>query len=126
MAEAMACELGGDAVEAESAGIGAIPGNRATPEAVQAARERGFDLEGHRGRFTGDLDLDSYDLVVALTPSIAARLRHRFDSNDGRLVVLDIDDPYGGDLDDYRRSAAEIEEAVRQLMGEIVGAVDRR
>ena len=121
MAEAIARELGGDAVEARSAGIAAVPGNRATPDAVIAAGERGFDLTAHRARRVDDLDLDAYDLIVALAPSLAARLRARLRGEDERLIELDIDDPYGGDLDDYRRCAAEIESEVRRIVDSIEG-----
>jgi len=118
MAAAMAAAIGGEAVAAESAGIAAIPGNRPVDEAVSAARERGFDVSRHEARYVGDLDLERYDLVVALTPSIAERLRRRYGLDEARLVALDVDDPYGGTVEEYRRAAIEIEDSVRRILRE--------
>lgn len=112
MAAAMAQDMLGAPIAAESAGLNPLH-DAATAEAVEVMRERGLDLTGHRSRDVHELDLEPFDLVVALTPAIAARMPHM----DGpeRLVVWDIDDPYGGDLAVYRSCASAIEDQLRTL-----------
>ncbi len=100
------------AIRAESAGISALEGWQASDEAITAMRERNLDLTAHRARSVRDLDLNAFDLVVAMTPTVAARLRDVWGVPSDRLIELDVDDPYGADVDSYRRAAAEIE---RQL-----------
>jgi len=112
MAAAMAQEMFGDQIATESAGLNPVY-DTATSEAVAVIREQGFDISAHRSRNVRDLDLEPFDVIVALTPSIAARLP-RVD-RPGRVVVWNIDDPYGGDLAVYRSCAAAIKEKLKTL-----------
>jgi protein-tyrosine-phosphatase len=112
MAAVMAQEMYGDQVAAESSGLNPVY-DTATPEAVEIMRERGLDISGHRSRDVHDLDLGPFDLIVALTPAIAARLPQT--DRPERLVVWDIDDPYGGDHAVYRSCANAIEDELRTL-----------
>lgn len=115
IAEAMARSVLGERARVESAGTDAVTGNRATSGAIDAARELGLDIQPHRARAVADLDLDHYDRIVALTPHIAADLRSRFHVPAGRIEELDIADPFGLDLDDYRHCASEIDGCIRRL-----------
>jgi protein arginine phosphatase len=119
MAEAMARGIGGERVRIESAGVIAQDGDPATPYTIVVARELGYDLTEHRARSVGDLDLGSYDWIVALTPEIATRLRDGFGVPNERLVAFDVDDPYGGRLDGYRECASLIEAGVRELLDRV-------
>jgi protein-tyrosine phosphatase len=58
--------FGPDAPEVASAGIGAWERSPATPEAVDAAAERGFDISTHRGRQLARPFVEDADLVVAM------------------------------------------------------------
>jgi protein-tyrosine-phosphatase len=110
MAEALAQARFGDRVAAESAGITPVY-DGATLEAEAAMEERGLDISDHRSRSVFDLDLEEFDLVVALTPYIRARLPAVEPPTE--VVTWTIDDPYGGVLEDYRvcaeRIAAQLE-----------------
>jgi protein-tyrosine phosphatase len=54
------------APEVASAGIGAWERSPATPEAIDAAAERGFDISDHRGRQLARPLVDDADLVLAM------------------------------------------------------------
>ena len=112
MAAAVAQAMYGDQIAAESAGLNPVY-DTATPEAIEVMREQGLDISAHRSRNVHGLDLEPFDLIVALTPSIAARLP-RVDRPE-RVAVWDIDDPYGGDLAVYRSCAAVIKEKLKTL-----------
>jgi arsenate reductase (thioredoxin) len=64
MAEAFARRHGGDRVEAYSAG--SRPSGKVHPKVIEAMRERGIDLSGHRSKGLADVPDVEYDAVVAL------------------------------------------------------------
>jgi protein-tyrosine-phosphatase len=114
IAEAIARRALPREVVVESAGLHAIAGNRATAEAIEAAAELGLELLSHRARPIGSLDLTSYDWILALTPAIGRILERHFDVPPERLVILDVDDPYGCSLEVYRDCAGQLEREVQQ------------
>ncbi len=110
MAEALARAAWGEAVAVESAGWRPSQ-DGATSEAVAVMRQAGLDLSAHRTRRVGELDLDGYDLVVALTSSLGARLEGMMDR--ARLLVWEIEDPYGEGIEAYRACARCLEARLR-------------
>ena len=111
-------ELAG--VQAASAGVAALDGNRATPLACDAMREAfDVDLSAHRARLLAPA-MDG-DLVLALddeTLQAARRLRLK-----ARPALLgdyagtgeEVDDPYGGTRDEYDACARQIDRLVQAL-----------
>ena len=101
-------------VRFESAGRSAWDGSPATNDAVAVARERGLDLDGHRSRpLTGEL-VGGADLVVALdrkARDAAERL-----GGAGKTRLLDVADPDGRGLDEYRRTVAQLERELPAIL----------
>ena len=64
MAEAFARLHGGDRVEAFSAG--SRPSGRVNPKAVEAMREKGYDLTRHQSKALGDLPAGEFEVVVGM------------------------------------------------------------
>lgn len=97
----------------ESAGT--YPGFAVAQNAVALARElTNIDLSSHEPRDVHTVSLGSFDLVVALDATVADDVSNILP--DGvRLVTWDVSDPYGGDLEAYRRSAVEIGSALSDL-----------
>jgi protein-tyrosine-phosphatase len=118
MAEAFARSMTGGDVQVESAGIEAGDGIPATEHAVTVMAERGIDITSHRSRAVESVDVLQFDLVVAMTTSIADRLL-RLGVNAARLRFVQVEDPYCKGLAEYRKAAAEIEQALRQLAPEL-------
>lgn len=125
---AIAAERGLD-WRAESAGVAAVGERPASPNAIQAAAEIGLDLHTHRTRFLPALNLSEYQLFVAVgeehaeilrslgIPESLIRVLHRAPNPDDIYDLrLDIIDPYGGDLDAYRRCRDDIVGAVKTLV----------
>jgi len=78
MAEALLKRMVGDRVFVDSCGLRATPGDddgepQVDPLALEVMRELGCDLSGHRGKTFDDLDADSFDLVISLTPEAQHR-----------------------------------------------------
>jgi protein-tyrosine phosphatase len=112
MAAALASAKYGPSVRAISAGVEAGSGVAATRNARTVMAERGLDIAAHRSVDIQSIDLGSVDIVVAVEQAIAERLQMQHVK---RLVVWDIADPYGGNLDVYRAAATDIERALSEL-----------
>jgi protein-tyrosine-phosphatase len=122
MAAAFAQHLLKDRVHSRSAGINPVY-DRATDEAIRVMSERGIDISDHRSRSVQEVDLDEFDCVVALTPSIRKMLPPV--KRPERIVTWNIADPYGGDLAEHRACATEIERELKVFLESLdTGTVD--
>jgi protein-tyrosine-phosphatase len=101
----------------ETAGTWAVDDLPPMPHAQAVMTERGLDLRQHRSRCVSGELLRESDLVLAMEagqkealqvefPDVADRI-HLLSEMSGRAV--DILDPTGGSLNEYRRAAVEIE-----------------
>ncbi len=99
-------------IDAESAGI--APGGRAADLSVTLAKDlAGSDISAHQPRNVRDLDLDGFDLIVAMDPTVATELVDLVP--DERLITWTVRDPVGGTLDDYRQCADQITGLLAEL-----------
>ena len=78
MAEAFARIHGGDRIEAYSAG--SRPSGRVNPKAIEAMREKGYDLTTHQSKFLNDLPSGDFDAAVTMgcgdeCPNLRAKRR---------------------------------------------------
>lgn len=113
-------------LEVISAGTGAMPGSAASAHAVSAMRSRGLDLSAHRSRPVDDQSLAGVDLVLTMTYRHKEHILSRWPHLAGRVFQLseyagtgqDISDPFGGSLQDYEATAAD-------LSGKLSAVVDR-
>jgi len=131
MAEAFARKLAAERglrdITFSSAGTSAFEGNPASDAAVLVGLERGVDLSLHRSRALDALTLDNDTIALALSeshlrtiraiaPHVRAYLLHDFATRgEGRRSVRD---PFGGDLEEYRAAADDIEAM-------LAGVIDR-
>ena len=110
MAEAFARRIGGEEVEAFSAG--SRPSGKVNPRAIAAMRELGYDLSAHRSKSLEELPAGEFDAVVTMgcgdaCPFLPARARHDWD----------LPDPKEMGEEEFRRVRDRIEEKVRALVG---------
>ncbi len=104
--------------EVRSRGLAAYEGEGASPYAVAAAAELGFDLSGHKARLVSEEDMLWADAVYAMTQDHAAALRSFFPEHADKVKTLpggDLPDPIGGELAEYRACAARLREDIRAL-----------
>lgn len=114
--------LGRDDITVTSAGTGAWDGAPASEGAYLVGLEHGLDLSAHRARLlTRDL-AERADVVLTMARHHRARVQEL--GGEGRTFVLgeysgrtgpqaEVSDPFGGDLEVYRDTYAELEELVR-------------
>jgi protein-tyrosine-phosphatase len=109
MAQALAKRLLGDDAVVESAGIDAEDGAPANSKAIVAMERFGLDISNHIARDASEVDLAAFDLIVTMKPKFAERLISESGADPTKVRQIDIDDPYGKDLEAYVECAAKIE-----------------
>lgn len=101
----------------DSAGVFAEVGQKAADEAIAAMERRGIDLSGHRTKPLTDELIDMADVILVMT---AAHKQLIESVAKGKAYTLleyaggegDISDPFGGDAEEYEKTASEIYDAL--------------
>lgn len=111
-ADVLACGL-----SFASAGTGTMDGMPASDGSLAAAREIDLDLSEHQSRMLDRGTVERADRVYCLAASHRRAILARLPAAADKIELLrpdggDIADPYGGDLDDYRRTREEIQRAI--------------
>jgi len=106
-----------------SAGVSAIDGAPASPEAVEAMRARGLVLTRHESHALTAAMVDSADVVYTMTPSHAEAVMRLVPSAAHKVFPLDpaglVPDPIGMPIDEYEHTAARLEELIRDRLREM-------
>ncbi|MGA2383436.1 MAG: low molecular weight protein arginine phosphatase [Gemmatimonadales bacterium] len=122
MAEAIARRLleqrGVEGVQVASAGTAAWDGSPASEGAYLVTLERGLDVSAHRARqLTTDL-VAGADLVLGMSAHHVERAEALGGKGKSHLLgeyagvpaaTAQVEDPFGGDLEEYRRTFAQLE-----------------
>ena len=100
-----------------SAGLAVYGNLPASDHALEVAREAGLDLVVHRSRpFTREMAL-SCDLLVTMTQKHKEAIVKKMPALEAKVLMLselagegvvDVEDPVGGDLSEYRSSRDQI------------------
>ena len=113
MAEAFAHLIGGDRVEAYSAG--SRPSGRVNPRAIECMRKVDYDLSQHHSKSLSDIPEGTYDAVVSMgcgetCPSVPSLLREDWQ----------IPDPRDMDPEQFAEVRDQIKAEVEALLGRIL------
>ncbi len=129
--KALAERLGSDVEELEelgivvvSAGIAAMAGGDATPEAVEVMSEYAVDLRLHETQPLTEPLVRQADLIFTMTQSHREAIVTQWPRAAERTYLLckegcDIADPIGGPLERYRRCAAQIQKQIESRLDEL-------
>jgi protein-tyrosine-phosphatase len=110
-----------------SAGTNAQNGQRATINAVEAMKKYNINMENHRATNIMDSEVLSCDLIFTLTKNHKDILIRMFPELIGKVYTLieyispdqeyiDIDDPWGYDINVYTECARQIVNSVDKLL----------
>lgn len=125
MAEGLFRAHGGEeqtGLTAASAGLFTQDGMPASENAITAAKELGADISAHRSRMLTPEMAKNARYLVCMTGAHYDRLCELLPDCADKVFTLlptDISDPFGGDLETYRRAAAQIDEGVRSIIGRL-------
>ena len=129
IARAVVSARGATDIEVSSAGTSAWEGAPASDGALLVSMEHGLDLNAHRARVLSPEILERADVVLVMGPHHQERahalggagrthlLTHFASAGASRVPV---GDPFGGDLDAYRATFRELDEAVRQVVDRVL------
>ncbi len=101
-------------IEVKSYGLAAFGGDSASENAVAVMKKRNIDISGHRSTPLSRIVADNADLIVTMTESHTNMLLSAGIERD-KIITLNVADPYGGSLEDYRRCADEITEKLETV-----------
>ncbi|OFV68015.1 MAG: protein tyrosine phosphatase [Candidatus Syntrophoarchaeum caldarius] len=117
--------LDGSDLDVLSAGIGAS-GGKADPYAIQVMKERGIDISNHRRKPFERWMAKKASYIFALDKYVYNVLKSELKLSSNLYTLkgfalgtdepLDIFDPYGGGIDDFRACADEIAELIDQAI----------
>jgi len=125
-----------DHVFVDSAGIGEWHiGSPPDRRAIQAARRRGYDLTGLRGRQVSAADFSRFGWILAVDLSVLHALEAiRPQTYNGHLGLLldlvpalgvrEVPDPYYGGLDAFERVLDLVEQASEELVARVRLQID--
>jgi protein-tyrosine-phosphatase len=122
-----------DRWQIQSAGTWAEPGCRATQLSKAVMQRRNLDLTGHRSRPIDAGLLAAASVVLVMTRHQQEALQAEFPEAQGKVYLLsqlvdrhfDIEDPYGGGLDDYELCATDLQSILTDGYDRLADLVDR-
>jgi protein-tyrosine-phosphatase len=139
MAEALARRLleekGRFDIDVSSAGTAAAVGSPASEGAYLVGMEKGLDLSAHMARQVTEEHVEEADLVLGMSLSHVQRAHMIGGRGKSHLLGAfagenrdhaEVEDPYGGDLDDYRHTYAQLESLLAEAIERIVRENDAR
>jgi protein-tyrosine-phosphatase len=118
-------------IESASCGVLAMDGLPSSQLTIEVAKENGLDLSQHRSKSITAWDLRNSSLILTMTPAHREELLHYFSADSDKLFTLkgflrekkksneSIDDPYGLNLNFYRRIFSEIEGEIDRIYPEL-------
>jgi len=128
-AEFLARELFPARIRFSSAGLLPQTGRSSPTQAGQSARLYGVDLKAHSSKtVTGEL-IDRANLILVFDLDNLTQLRQRYPQVAERAFLLgvlgtdpriEIDDPFGGDAEDFDRAYAKISAQIKELGRDLV------
>ncbi|MCG8653726.1 MAG: low molecular weight protein arginine phosphatase [Pirellulales bacterium] len=103
-----------DAVRVLSAGVAAISGSGASPQAIEVMGNRGLDLTGHSSRPLDDAVMNVADLVLTMTRGHREAILAAWPDMHERVFTLrrdggDITDPVGMPVEVYQQCADQMD-----------------
>lgn len=123
-------ELGlSEKIKVTSAGTHAIKGDRSPINAIKAIEKYGVDISNHSASILDKHELMSADYILVMTNLHKQNILNRFPELNGKVKLLkeyaesngymEIDDPWGFDIDIYESVAKEIVECIEQFIQKI-------
>lgn len=122
--------MGSPDIIVTSAGLNAIPGRRAHPWAITAARDFGISLENHHARLVNVEMVEQADAILAMDYQNLAQLASRYPTAKRKMCLLrsyagddsggrEIPDPYYLDIQGTRACYRLLDCCITRLMNAV-------
>ena len=111
-----------------SAGVWALDGRPASANSVEVMSERGIDISDHIAHTITSEDVADADLILVMSREHAQVIRNSWPQYGWKVHLLsemvdrrrDVEDPYGGPIEEYRVCADTISDYIDQGIQRIV------
>ncbi|MBN1872151.1 MAG: low molecular weight protein arginine phosphatase [Candidatus Omnitrophica bacterium] len=128
-------EMGAKDIKVASAGLLSLPDMPATAEAIDAVKDEGIDLSGHRSKRLTDADVNSADLIFVMEYKHEEYMLSKYPKARNKIYLLkefkkigdyyisdepDITDPIAKDKDFYKKTFQVIKDAVENIIKEVI------
>lgn len=121
MAEGLAKHLLGDDIRIESAGLAPIL-NGATSDAIEVLRELfDVDISHHMARSVANIQIGLFEHIIVLDAYVHESLKKRYPSLSEKLILWDIEDPYGRDRTAFQKTAEKIKGLIEKELIPLYG-----
>lgn len=101
-----------------SMGVSAYDGQPASQYAIEAMKEIGIDLSKHKARRITLDDIDNATSIFVMSESHRNLLSQALPECSDKIYVMNISDPFGGSLDDYRNCRDEMKRWLEKYLKE--------
>lgn len=121
----MAAERGLTDLEVSSAGTGSLEGAPASSGTYLVGIERAADTSAHRARRLTPRMVAEADLILAMSRGHLAEIERMGGADKAWLLGeyagfygadAEVDDPFGGEMEDYRRMAEQVETMISRVL----------
>ena len=113
-----------------SCGIFAEDGEPATREAIEVMKEYNIDLSGHRATNIKNSNIKDMDIILCATTAHKNNVINMYPELKDKIYTikeyagypandLDINDPWGYNIETYRNCAAQIEDCLKKIAEKI-------
>lgn len=92
-----------DEYRVDSCGVWTQNGIPASENSVRAMEEIGLDISAHRSKMMDEKELSKAERIYVATEDHKLYLKSAFPQLEQKIEVLNVPDPYGLDLDEYRK-----------------------
>ncbi|SDZ33913.1 protein-tyrosine phosphatase [Proteiniborus ethanoligenes] len=118
-------------IKVESAGVYAATGQPASPQAIDAMKNKAIDISSHKARQLTKEMLQNADLILTMTKSHKRSILGMDESLKQKTYTLteyaykdlenhaDILDPYGLPVEEYEKSLIDIEKALKNVIDKL-------
>lgn len=103
-------------VIAESFGIATSTGTEVSQNSVDVCSEIGVDIKSKCSTAVNDVDLEKYEKFYCMSQSHAKMLKDFFGIDESKISVLNVSDPYGGNIDVYRECCKQIYNFITEII----------
>ncbi|WP_341875811.1 low molecular weight protein arginine phosphatase [Defluviitalea saccharophila] len=111
-------------IEVVSRGISVFFTSGASEYAHQAMKDYDLTLDEHKSRQIEPKDIEDADLILTMTDNHKKYLHINFPEYKGKIFTLkefveesgDVEDPYGGRIEEYRNCAESLQQLIQKLV----------
>ena len=123
-------------IKSSSAGLFAVDGDEASEYAVKALKKLyGMDCDKHKAKQLDEEMVEDADLILTMTDSQKHAITETYDEYEDKVFTLkefavgpsgdddesvDVEDPYGGDMEEYMECAEEIKALLEIILSKII------